>query len=267
MNRRPGFRNFGRGVGRGWSKSGFFGWVTLLTVVGLRSPMLVAVDVAPVWNVPTPSENSAGGGAGSSGTAADPAAAVFDVGVERTGEYHLVVKTPIAGTADPGPGLVQLRNVNTNLCMTVPDNRKDNDVQLIQGDYKGAKNQIFRMHSLLNSEIGNALFIIIPEHSRESSTLTKPSKRSCIRMIDTWSSNSWRIVQWECRGSLIYNSMKFSIESAGNNYYTILSLSGRCIRSTNLLSNARIVGDNCINYIIALDGQDILYWRIENANL
>ena len=185
----------------------------------------------------------------------------------RAFAYHLVVKTPIAGTADPGPGLVQLRNVNTNLCMTVPDNRKDNDVQLIQGNCEGAKNQIFRMHSLLNSEIGNALFIIIPEHSRKSSTVTKPSKRSCIRMIDTWSSNSWRIVQWECRGSLIHRSMKFSIESVGNNYYTILSLSGRCIRPTNVLSNARIVGDSCINYITALDGQDILYWRIENVNL
>ena len=30
---------------------------------------------------------------------------------------------------------------------------------------------------------------------------------------------------------------------------------------------AQHVGDSCINYLTALDGQDILYWRIENANL
>ena len=79
MNRRPGFRHFGRGVGRGRSKSGFFGWVALLVVVGLLGPMLVAVDVAPVWNVPTSSENPVGV-TGSSGTAAESAAAIFDVG-------------------------------------------------------------------------------------------------------------------------------------------------------------------------------------------
>ena len=85
MNRRPGFRNFGRGVRRGRSKSGFFGWVALLVVVSLLGPMLVAVDVAPVWNVPTSPENSVGG-TGSSGTAAEPAEVNFDVGVERTEE-------------------------------------------------------------------------------------------------------------------------------------------------------------------------------------
>ena len=85
MNRRPGFRSSGRGVRRGRAKSGFFGWVALLVVVGLLGPMLVAVDVAPVWNVPTSSENSVGG-TGSSGTAVEPAEVNFDVGVERTEE-------------------------------------------------------------------------------------------------------------------------------------------------------------------------------------
>ena len=178
--------------------------------------------------------------------------------------YHFAVSIP-GIEASPGPGLVQLRNVSTNLCMTVPDNRKGNDVQLIQRNCNGEKNQIFRIHPFLTSEIGNALFTIRPEHSQESFTLMEPSKINCIRMIDTWSSSSWRVVQWECRGSVLHNSLKFSLESARNNYYTILSFSGRCIRPTSVLSNARIVGNSCINYITALDSQDVLYWRIENA--
>ena len=50
MNRRPGFKIFGRGTRRGRSKSGFFGWVTLPA----------AVDIAPVWDGRT---QPGGGGA------------------------------------------------------------------------------------------------------------------------------------------------------------------------------------------------------------
>ena len=177
------------------------------------------------------------------------------------GIYYGTVQIPIAGTASPSPGLVQLRNVSTNLCMTVPESKEDDDVQLIQQNCNGDKNQIFRIHPLAISEIGNAFFNIKPEHSQKPSTVVTPRQNKCIRMIDS----SWRVVQWECSNRL-YDSMKFSLESIGKNNYSILSYNGRCIKPTSVLPNSLIVVGHCINYITSLSGQDILYWRIENVS-
>lgn len=72
MNRRPSFRVFGRGNGRGRPKSGFLRRVDLPT----------ADDVAPVWEVPASSEDSAEEGgeeyadAGPSRGSAEPAAEI-----------------------------------------------------------------------------------------------------------------------------------------------------------------------------------------------
>lgn len=177
---------------------------------------------------------------------------------KRAKRYGWGVKIPLLGTADPRPGLVEIKNVRTNQCLTVPKSSQRDDVQLSQKQCTGTNNQQFRIKSLPDSSAGNAVFTIEPAHSH--SRCIKIYRKIQGTMIIV---TSWKVVQWVC-DTYTDDSMKLKIKSVDNqNIYTIRSSSNAiCIKLNSSSTGSLVMGSRCDR-----STSDYLYhWRITNVN-
>lgn len=177
--------------------------------------------------------------------------------------YSHFVKTDLLGAAYKKPGLIQLRNVRTNLCITVPNYSKNDGVRVIQQECRGNDNQIFRMHPLSESQIGEVYFTIRPEHSQESWSRTNPSKKRCLKLHtrNLTLLSSVHVVQGDC-GITAKDTMKFRLSSvSGNNIYHINTNKTQCLRPNFVSSDSNITSVSC--FIVGNDS--LSQWRIQNV--